>query len=253
MSGRLIEQVMVPMRDGTRLATDVYLPDDSGGPWPAILRRTPYGLGPDSSHHEAAQALASHSFAVINQDVRGRYRSEGRFRIEGEGEDGYDTIAWMRAQSWCSGKIGMRGASYMALTQFAAAQQHPPGLTCLFAGVGGRYWRQLHQWGLGNALPQLESQWWPLSVVVDDPHLRQDEATVLQLQAALTEFPDLQAWRDDPRGNAYPLLDSVLDVPRWADVWPLPGVAGAQAGTRLFRLLDSRLRRSRAATSPSPR
>ena len=139
MSVPVVEQVMAPMRDGTRLATDVYLPDRSGGPWPALLLRTPYGSGPESACHEAAQQFAAWGYAVVNQDVRGRFRSEGHFDAEIEGADGYDTLAWVRRQPWCNGKVGMYGPSYMAWTQFAAARQHPPGLTALFAVVGDHY------------------------------------------------------------------------------------------------------------------
>ena len=132
MSVQFVEQVMAPMRDGTRLATDVYLPDHSGGPWPALLLRTPYGSGPES----AAQQFAAGGYAVVNQDVRGRYRSEGDFDAEREGTDGYDTVAWVRAQPWCNGKVGLYGPSYLAWTRFAAARQRPPGVSCLFVTVG---------------------------------------------------------------------------------------------------------------------
>ncbi|MAG35475.1 MAG: hypothetical protein CL878_04415 [Dehalococcoidia bacterium] len=221
MSVQVSEQVMVPMRDGTRLASDIYLPDRSGGPWPALLFRTPYGLDPDSVWDHSARQFAAWGYAAINQDVRGRYRSEGRFQMEGEGEDGYDTIAWVRAQPWCNGKIGMWGPSYMAWTQFAAARQHPPGLICLFAAVGDHYWHQLSQWGQRSALRQLDRHSWFLLVATEDPQVRKDEHALEQLQAASAALPNLQPWWDDPRAGAYPVLDSVLTVPPWAEVWPL--------------------------------
>ena len=213
---------MVPMRDGTRLATDVYLPDRSGGPWPALLLRTPYGSSPESAWHEAAQQLAAGGYAVVNQDVRGRYRSEGHFNAEGEGADGYDTLAWVRAQPWCNGRVGMYGSSYMAWTQFAAARQQPPGLTGLFAVVGDHYWREFSHWGRHDGvLRQLDLQSWFLGVAVEDPRVHADAGVLAQFQAAFTRLPDLQPWQDDPRSGAYTVLDSVLDVPAWADVWPL--------------------------------
>ena len=222
MSVQLVEQVMVPMRDGTRLATNVYVPERSGGPWPALLLRTPYGSGPESAWHEAAQLLAAWGYAVVNQDVRGRYLSEGHFEAESEGADGYDTIAWVRAQPWCNGKVGMYGPSYMAWTQFAAARQHPPGLTALFAVVGDHYWQQFSQWGRHHGvLRQLDLQSWFLGVAVEDSRVQATASVLAQFQAAFTRLPDLQAWRDAPREGAYPILDSVLTVPAWADVWPL--------------------------------
>ena len=222
MSVQLVEQVMVPMRDGTRLATNVYVPERSGGPWPALLLRTPYGSGPESAWHEAAQLLAARGYAVVNQDVRGRYLSEGHFEAESEGADGYDTIAWVRAQPWCNGKVGVYGPSYMAWTQFAAARQHPPGLTALFAVVGDHYWQQFSQWGRHHGvLRQLDLQSWFLGVAVEDSRVQATASVLAQFQAAFTRLPDLQAWRDAPREGAYPILDSVLTVPAWADVWPL--------------------------------
>ncbi len=222
MSVQLVEQVMIPMRDGTRLATDVYLPDHSGGPWPAVLLRTPYGSGPESTWHEAAQQFAAWRYAVVNQDVRGRYRSAGHFEPESEGTDGYDTISWVSTQPWCNGKVGMYGPSYMAWTQFAAAQQRPPGLTGLFALVGDHYWHQFSQWGQHyGVLRQLDLQSWFLGVAVEAPRVRANASALAQFQAAFAQLPDLQAWRDAPREGAYPILDSVLTAPSWADVWPL--------------------------------
>ena len=222
MSVQLVEQVMALMRDGTRLATDIYLPDRSGGPWPALLLRTPYGSGPESAAHEAAQQFAAGGYAVVNQDVRGRYRSEGHFDAEREGTDGYDTVAWVREQPWCNGKVGMYGPSYMAWTQFAAARQRPPGLTALFAVVGDHYWYQFSQWGRHHGvLRQLDLQSWFLGVAVEDPRVHADAGVLAQFQAAFAQLPDLQAWQDAPHEGAYPILDSVLTVPAWADVWPL--------------------------------
>ncbi len=222
MTVKLVGPVMVPMRDGTRLATDVYLPDRSGGPWPALLLRTPYGSGPESACHEAAQQLAAWGYAVVNQDVRGRFRSAGHFDAESEGTDGYDTLAWLRAQPWCNGQVGMYGPSYMAWTQFAAARQRPPGLTALFAVVGDHYWREFAHWGRQDGvLRQFDLQSWFLGVAVEDPRVHADAGVLAQFQAAFTQLPDLQAWRDNPREGAYPILDSVIEVPAWADVWPL--------------------------------
>ena len=149
-------------------------------------------------------------------------RSEGHFEAESEGADGYDTVAWVTAQPWCNGKVGMYGPSYMAWTQFAAARQHPPGLTALFAVVGDHYWQQFSHWGRHHGvLRQLDLQSWFLGVAVEDPRVHADASVLAQFQAAFTQLPDLQAWRDAPREGAYPILDSVLEVPAWADVWPL--------------------------------
>ena len=89
-------EVMVPMRDGTRLAADVYIPKEQGpGPFPVVIERTPYDKGKCDS--EDAQYFAKRGYVAIRQDERGRYLSEGEYywlRDEGWGErrDGYDTI-----------------------------------------------------------------------------------------------------------------------------------------------------------------
>jgi putative CocE/NonD family hydrolase len=119
-SGVLAESVMVPMADGTRLATHYHLPDDAG-PWPVIVVRTVYGLG-----GIATEALTEQGYAVVTQYTRGRFDSEGTdmvFADDGWGNrrDGADTLAWVRAQPWCNGKIGTWGPSALGITQVMLA------------------------------------------------------------------------------------------------------------------------------------
>jgi len=94
---RFERNIMMRLQDGTRLATDVYLPNGTPGPWPAILERTPYNkLGPGNVL--TANFFASHGYAVVIQDVRGRFMSEGEFYPFGnEGPDGVEAVAWTRA------------------------------------------------------------------------------------------------------------------------------------------------------------
>ncbi len=141
--------LMVAMRDGVRLATDVYLPA-SGGPFPVLLERTPYGRNEPTRRErtvrepqplirgELAARFARHGYAVVVQDCRGRFDSEGRFtKYLGEASDGADTLAWLMRRSWCSGRIGTYGLSYAAHTQTALATQRPPGLAAMFLECGG--------------------------------------------------------------------------------------------------------------------
>jgi uncharacterized protein len=115
--------IEVQMRDGTILRADIYRPD-SDIPVPAILVRLPYnkdGLGNQNFGIEAIR-IAEAGFAVIFQDTRGRYKSEGDFYpFINEQTDGYDTVEWTAAQPWCNGSIGMTGASYFGATQLLAA------------------------------------------------------------------------------------------------------------------------------------
>jgi hypothetical protein len=130
------------MRDSTRLATDVYLPAVDGeareGAFPTLLCRTPYDK---SGVSDQATFFARHGYAVVVQDVRGRYQSEGTFypyRSEGlaEAKDGYDTVEWAAAQPWSNGKVGTFGISYTAGTQWALAHNDslPPHLVAMAPG-----------------------------------------------------------------------------------------------------------------------
>src|SRR6266436_7148665 len=101
-----------PMRDGVKLATEVYLPTAQTGRLPVILQRTPYNRfppGPGSNCNSPDFIyLASHGYVALNQDVRGRYRSHGVMdAMQQEARDGYDMVEWAAVQSWSNGKVGM--------------------------------------------------------------------------------------------------------------------------------------------------
>jgi putative CocE/NonD family hydrolase len=126
--------VMVPMRDGVRLAADVYLPAKDGQPladrWPTILMRTPYGKGSADRGSPEGHYFTRCGYAVMFQDTRGRYDSEGTWHmLLDDGPDGYDTAEWIARQSWSNGKIGMLGTSYVGGTQHALAMTGSPHLT----------------------------------------------------------------------------------------------------------------------------
>jgi len=105
----------VPMRDGVRLATDVYLPD-APGPFPVILIRTPYSTNTDYNVQDGI-FFAQRGYAVVIQDVRGRFDSEGEWApFVHEAEDGYDAQEWCGTQPWSTGRVGTSGGSYLALT-----------------------------------------------------------------------------------------------------------------------------------------
>ena len=125
--------VPAPMRDGVKLSADIRTPD-SAGSFPVILVRTPYGNGGFS---DALRAYVESGYAVVVQDCRGRFDSEGRFDPLREDLDGHDTIAWLRQQPWCDGRIGMYGGSYGGLTQYAAAWTQPEGLAAITPSVMG--------------------------------------------------------------------------------------------------------------------
>ncbi|MQA06099.1 MAG: CocE/NonD family hydrolase [Streptosporangiales bacterium] len=122
----------VRMRDGVRLATDVYLPA-KGSRWPAVLSRLPYDKAGDECFMPLiARWFNERGYAVVVQDVRGKIRSDGAQEpFRHELSDGYDTIDWITKQSWCSGAVGMFGDSYFGWTQWAAAASGHPALRAI--------------------------------------------------------------------------------------------------------------------------
>jgi putative CocE/NonD family hydrolase len=121
------EDVMVEMDDGVSLATNLYLPGGEG-PHPTLVNRTPYDKGEQSVVGGVA-TLTNNGYAVVHQDVRGRYASEGDWRpFFNEGQDGYDTIEWAAEQDWSTGTVGMLGNSYMGITTWQAILADPPSL-----------------------------------------------------------------------------------------------------------------------------
>lgn len=124
----------VPMRDGTILYADVYLPVKPGK-YPTIVTRTPYGLQRDGVHQTMTK-FAQNGYAVVVQDVRGRYESDGKWEpFRDEAKDGYDTIEWAAMQPFSNGKVGTQGGSYLGHNQWQAASQAPPHLVAAFPSL----------------------------------------------------------------------------------------------------------------------
>ncbi|MBL8265206.1 CocE/NonD family hydrolase [Steroidobacter sp.] len=149
--------VFVAMRDGTRLATDLYLPSQAQkGKVPVVLIRTPYGKDvrytPQSKQPTSLlRFFVSIGYAVVVQDKRGRHRSEGEYVVSGgDAEDGYDTVDWLSKQAWSNGNVGAIGCSYEGDIQLFMAGTRPPALKALIplasgsavGSLGGhyRYW-----------------------------------------------------------------------------------------------------------------
>lgn len=163
---RVDRDTSVRMRDGTTLYADVYRPA-SDGPYPVLLQRTPYDKELNALALLQMDPLraVSRGYAVVIQDVRGRYRSEGEFHpFYQEIDDGFDTVEWCAAQPWSSGDVGMYGASYVGAVQWLAAVARPPHLKCIVPMItasdyyeGWTYQGGAFQWGfmVGWVLPFL--------------------------------------------------------------------------------------------------
>ncbi len=244
--------IMVAMRDGIKLACDVYRPAHGDrvaeGSFPAILERTPYDKSavsrseitrrsPQSPNRreEVAAFFVRHGYAVVFQDCRGRYGSEGVFRkYLDEAPDGYDTCAWMVQQPWCNGRIGTMGLSYAAHTQAALASLNPPGLAAMFIDSGG--FSNAYQSGIrqGGAF-ELKQATWAYNQALKSPSAMADP----QRRAAL-EAVDLKQWFADmpwqpgrsPVAAAPEYEDYLFE--QWThgtfdDYWAQPGIYAAGA------------------------
>jgi len=165
------QKVMMPMRDGIRLATDIYRPKGEGK-HPVVFSRTPYnfntwvdGKMTTRSLEDAYQAV-SRGYVYVIQNERGRFFSEGEWDILGTPiTDGYDALEWMSKQKWSNGKVGLIGCSSTAEWQMAVASQNHPALAAMVAqgfgaGVGrvGKFMEQ-GNWYRGGAQQMLFTSW----------------------------------------------------------------------------------------------
>jgi uncharacterized protein len=188
--------VMVATRDGVKLATDIYLPAKNGKPLeqrsPVILERTPYGKSGKTRRHaseEIANIYASHGYAVVFQDCRGRGNSQGEYvKYLSDGRDGYDCCAWIVKQPWSNGRIGAQGLSYGAHTITALACLDAPGLAAMFVDSGG--FANAYQGGIrqGGAF-ELKQVTWAFNQALEAPEIRNDPARRAALQAV-----DIKDW-----------------------------------------------------------
>ncbi len=170
---RLEADAPVPMRDGTILRADIYLPD-TPRPCPALVIRTPYLKAVHATRNGYMNPLrvARAGYAVVVQDCRGTGASEGDlYPFRFEPDDGYDTVEWAAAQAWCDGNVGMYGASYLGFTQLAAAITRPPHLRAICPGQvspwlpptkDGVFALQANlRWYLNQSLNALGKAGWP--------------------------------------------------------------------------------------------
>ena len=199
-------KIMVPMRDGIRLATDVYRPALNGKALPGrvsghsradplrpqhrqsirIIRR---GAEAEDRVPRSRRSSQATGYVVIYQDCRGRYDSEGEFvKYLSDGNDGYDCCKWIVAQQWCNGKIGTMGLSYAAHTQGALGCTNPPGIAAMFLDCGG--FSNSYQGGIrqGGAF-ELKQVTWGFNNGLVSPAVQNDPVRLAEMKAI-----DLKAW-----------------------------------------------------------
>ncbi|WP_287154605.1 CocE/NonD family hydrolase [Euryhalocaulis sp.] len=193
------KKVLVPMRDGVGLSTDIYRPKGAEGPLPTVFWRTPYNYNELSGGRlRFAAESVNRGYAFVVQNERGRYFSEGEFEILGYPRtDGYDALDWIEDQDWSNGKVGTLGCSSSAEWQLAlAAQDHPAhaAMVPMASGAGiGRVgeFQEQGNWYTGGVPRSLFFVW---LYNVDNPLRAQlpsglDPAT----RARIGEYNDLAA------------------------------------------------------------
>jgi putative CocE/NonD family hydrolase len=163
------KDVTVAMRDGVVLRADVLRPRPEGR-FPVLVYRTPYGKEFALKEYMTFRHAVERGYAVVVQDVRGRYASGGEFRpYENEGRDGYDTIEWAARQPWSNGAVGTFGLSYPGAVQWLAAVEGPPHLKAMvpamtfstprnFFYAGGVWDMSWMQWIWDNIAPDVRSK-----------------------------------------------------------------------------------------------
>lgn len=236
-----LETAMIEMRDGTRLATDIYLPEGEG-PFPVILERTPYGreltgrseLTRDEfvarSRAAIAEFYGEHGYGMIYQDVRGRYGSEGKFtKYVNEAPDGYDTCEWIVGQEWSDGRICTLGLSYGGHTQLAMGSVCAPGVVAQAVDSGGF----ANAWKNGArcfGAFELKQVTWAMAQAIMSPEAKADPIMKAALQAEnLRDWYQRLPWK---RGHSplrhHPDYEDYIfeewENGAFSDFWRQPGL-----------------------------
>ena len=213
--GVIVEKnVLVPMRDGVHLAIDIYRPARDGKPapgrFPTLLTRTPYdknGAGGEGRYY------AERGYVVAANDVRGRYASEGTWRlIVDDPQDGFEVVEWIARQDWSDGKVGTFGTSYPGGTQHALAEMNPPHLTTMIpidavsnCGVSGmrhggafelRFMNWIFQTGAPNSKAALADPALQRALVESGRRIREhvDSLPVRPGTTPLKVVPEYESW-----------------------------------------------------------
>lgn len=223
--GRLAEitrKINVMMRDGVHLSTDVYLPKDSQDALPTVFWRTPYNYNALSGFVLAmAVETISRGYAFVVQNERGRYFSEGEFKILGKPRtDGYDALSWIAEQDWSNGRVGTIGCSSSAEWQLALAAMDHPAHTAMVpmasgAGIGrvGEFHEQ-GNWYRGGAQRML---FYPWLYKVDNPLRAQIPAGLdRETRERISEYNDLAANKPEVDWKKHigflPVKDMLLEL-----------------------------------------
>jgi uncharacterized protein len=212
-SVRIIEHTLIPLKDGTMLAARIWLPDDAEqNPVPAILEYLPYRKRDGTYERDALTHpyLAGHGYAGVRVDIRGCGESDGLLFDEyakQEQDDGLEVIAWLAAQPWCSGAVGMMGISWGGFNGLQIAARRPPALKAIvtICSTDDRYADDVHY--MGGALLAADGLEWPsfffgTMCLPPDPKLT-DEWRAMWLERLANVPLFCEPWLQHQRRDAY--------------------------------------------------
>ena len=201
------ETIAVPMRDGIKLATDVYR-DDAVTKAPVILMRTPYDRTKAKGN---AERWVKAGYVAVMQDCRGTRASEGVMApYNNEGQDGYDTLEWITRQPWCSGRVGMMGGSYVGAVQWQAAVENPPGLAAIAPqATWSSFYRNLY---LGGSVRLSLISGWIAGNTVKPEGVKPADMSEALMRLPLSEVDEAIGW-------PMPWLDAFLTHPEPNGFW----------------------------------
>jgi uncharacterized protein len=232
------------MRDGTILRADVYRPDDESRP--VLVHRIPYNRqNPMSLTNSMFPPMlaASRGYAVVVQDTRGRFGSDGRFQpFSQEGDDGYDTIEWAANQPWSNGKVGIYGSSYMGVTSLQAVAAAPPHLVTAIAYLtGGNY--QDGWVYTGGAFEWLFNLRWAAGPAASELHrLGADEESAQTMRRRLewiVHEPEEALWHTPTSdvfgeaGEAIPFWGEWMENPEYGPYWEAVDLTRSLVGSTI--------------------
>ncbi|MBV9406719.1 MAG: CocE/NonD family hydrolase, partial [Acidobacteriaceae bacterium] len=202
--------VTIPMRDGVRLAADIFLPPGNGS-WPTVLVRTPYNR--KTPVMNGYRFFVRRGYAIVLQDVRGRFASQGVFGgTPQEGPDGNDTINWISEQPWSNGRVAMAGNSYLGMAQWWAAVQDNPHLAAIAPMCSGDDEYLDRFYSTGGALQLGHSLLWLAQNLTPPSHVR-------PLFASYIDHVPLRTADVSATSVVLPTWRTALAHPSYDDYW----------------------------------
>jgi putative CocE/NonD family hydrolase len=204
--------VMIPVRDGVRLAADIYRPKGPGK-FPVVVTRTPYGKrNPDHLYDFAGRLFASQGYAFVVQDVRGKFASEGDYYpYVNEAKDGHDTFDWAGQQEWSTGKVGTYGFSYWGSTQWLSAPYGSKHLKAMVPIVTGQ--NLYRRWIYNGIFRFNDVLFWHYA----DTHRTARDMEGIDFHEAVRHLPIVDA--DDAMGADIPAYNDWVRHPTPDDYW----------------------------------